>query len=111
MQISLHTQLKPGREGDYETLHKTIPDGLADALAEAGVRDWRIWRDGVHLFHLVDVDDYQAMRRALATDRVNADWQAQVNPLLDLPDDDSGERTVLGLVWSLAEQRDAVPRR
>lgn len=111
MQIALHTQLKPGYEADYEELHRTIPDRLAKALTTAGVSDWRIWRDGVHLFHLVDVDDYQAMRRALADDPVNAEWQAQVNPLLDQPDDYSGDRTVLGFVWSLAKQCEGVPGR
>lgn len=106
MQIALHTQIKPGREADYETLHETVPPHLADALTAAGVRDWRIWRDGVHLFHLVDVDDYQVMRRALADHPANVAWQAQVNPLLDQPDDYSGNDNGIGFVWSLAAQRD-----
>jgi L-rhamnose mutarotase len=47
-QIALHTVLHEGREA----VHDTIPPDIADALAQYGVRDWRIWRDGRHLFHL-----------------------------------------------------------
>lgn len=28
-------------------------------LREHGVHDWRIWRSGRDVFHLVDVEDYQ----------------------------------------------------
>jgi L-rhamnose mutarotase len=103
-EIAVHTVLKLGREGDYESLHGTIPARLAVTLREAGVHDWRIWRAGVHLFHLIDVEDYQGMRRALADDPDNVIWQAQVNPLLDEPDDFSGDDAGITQVWSLAEQ-------
>lgn len=103
-QIALHTVLKPGREPDYEAVHETIPADVADALRQHGVRDWRIWRDGRHLFHLVDVEDYQAMREALRDHPANVRWQATVGPLHEKADDYSGDDEGIRLLWSLAEQ-------
>lgn len=99
--IALHTELRPGRELDYERIHAQIPAELDTALRDAGVRGWRIWRDGTHLFHLVEVDDYAAMRAALADHPVNVAWQAQMDELLAVPDDYSGQDSGLPLVWRL----------
>ncbi|GAB2998106.1 L-rhamnose mutarotase [Amycolatopsis acidiphila] len=103
-QIALHTQLKPGAEPDYEAIHRGIPADVAAALAEHGVRDWRIWRDGRQLFHLIDVEDYRAMRHALREHPANVRWQATVGPLHAQPDDYSGADDGLPLLWSLAGQ-------
>lgn len=99
--VALHTVLKPGREADYDRVHATIPDELDGALKAAGVRDWRIWRDGVHLFHLVECDDYRAMRDFLRDHPANIPWQAQMAELLDVADDYSGDDDGLSQVWSL----------
>lgn len=100
--IALHTRLKPGKEADYDRVHASIPADLDAALREAGVRQWRIWRDGQHLFHLVEVDDYQAMRHALRDHPANVPWQARMAELLDVPDSYAGDDRGLPLVWQLA---------
>jgi L-rhamnose mutarotase len=103
-QIALHTVLEPGRESDYEAVHESIPADVRDALVQHGVTDWRIWRDGQHLFHLIDVADYQAMRHALRDHPANVRWQDTVGPLHERADDYSGDDEGLPLLWSLAEQ-------
>ena len=99
--IALHTRLKAGYEAEYERVHEVIPPDLDAALRAAGVREWRIWRDGRDLFHLVTVEDYKAMRHALRDHPVNVAWQAVVGPLHDTPDDYSGEDDGIRHVWSL----------
>ena len=69
---------------------------MAHALREHGVSDWRIWRDGRHVFHLVEVDDYQAMRAALRDHPANVAWQEPVGPLFDVPDN-YGDADPVGL--------------
>ena len=101
MRIALHTRVKAGKELDYERDHAVIPPELDARLRAAGVSAWTIWRSGQELFHVVEVDDYQAMRRALADDPVNVVWQARMRELLEIEDDYSGEDTGLGRVWSL----------
>ncbi|MFD9829769.1 L-rhamnose mutarotase [Tsukamurella tyrosinosolvens] len=99
--IALHTRLKAGAEAEYDRVHAVIPAELDGALREAGVRSWRIWRDGRDLFHLVEVDDYRAMRRRLADHPANVPWQARMAKLLDVPDDYSGDDRGIPLVWAL----------
>jgi L-rhamnose mutarotase len=104
MEIALHTVLKRGREKDYDTAHEAIPGAVAHKLRAAGVRDWRIWRDGRHVFHLVEVEDYDSMRAALRDDPDNVAWQATVGPLFDQPDSYEGGDSGLAQVWTLADQ-------
>ncbi|WP_284755769.1 L-rhamnose mutarotase [Arthrobacter sp. efr-133-R2A-120] len=99
--IALHTRLKPGAEQDYADAHAGIPAELVAALKEAGVGNWRIWRSGQDLFHLVEVADYRAMRRALADHPANVPWQARMAELLEVQDDYSGNDSGIELVWEL----------
>ncbi|SFR15072.1 L-rhamnose mutarotase [Lentzea waywayandensis] len=99
--VALHTRLREGREADYDRIHASIPLELDGALREAGVRSWRIWRSGRELFHLVEVDDYRAMRAFLAEHPANVPWQAQMAELLEVEDDYSGAEPDVRLVWEL----------
>jgi L-rhamnose mutarotase len=99
--IALHTKLAPGKEGEYEQVHAVIPADLDAALREAGVRSWRIWRDGRDLFHVVEVEDYRQMRHFLRDHPANIPWQARMSELLEVEDDYSGGDMGIGLVWEL----------
>lgn len=98
---TLHTRLQPGREHEYEREHAKIPHELTAALHKAGVREWSIWRSGLELFHVLEVEDYAAMRKQLADHPANITWQARMADLLAVPDDYSGDDTGLPLVWKL----------
>jgi L-rhamnose mutarotase len=99
--VALHTRLKAGREADYEAVHAVVPPELDAALRAAGVQAWRIWRDGQDLFHVVECDDYRAMRDQLREHPANVPWQARMAELLDVSDDYSGTDSGLQLVWEL----------
>lgn len=102
--VTLHTRLHPDALEAYDRLHARVPADLLGALREAGVRDWRIWRDGRDVFHVLEVDDYAAMRDALRDHPANVAWQARVTPLQEVPDDYSGTDSGLSFVWSYADQ-------
>ncbi|GHJ59733.1 hypothetical protein NOK12_22510 [Nocardioides sp. OK12] len=105
--IALHTVLAAGREDDYEEVHGSIPREVAEALRAHGVRDWRIWRDGRDVFHLVDVAtdaDYERMRRALRDLPANRRWQATVGPMFEVADGYDGDDPRIALLWSLGGQ-------
>ena len=99
--IALHTRLKPGAAEAYADAHAAIPTELVEALKDSGVRNWRIWRSGQELFHLVEVDDYSAMRHALASHPVNLEWQARMAGLLEIEDTYAGTDSGIPLVWEL----------
>jgi L-rhamnose mutarotase len=98
---ALHSVLKPGREADYDRVHARVPDELLSALKESGIRDWRIWRSGRNLFHLVECDDFDAALRALADDPRNQRWQAFIGDYVDHFEDPADG---LPLVWQLSAQ-------
>ena len=56
--IALRTRLKPGYEETYDREHASIPAELEAVMRANGVHSWRIFRDGLDLFHFVEVDDY-----------------------------------------------------
>ena len=111
--IALHTVLAEGREQDYENVHASIPGEVAAALRTHGVLDWRIWRDGRHVFHVVEVGtgaDYDRMRAALRDLPANQSWQATVGPMFDVADGYDGDDPRMPLLWSLHEQLGARSR-
>lgn len=99
--IALHTRLKQGRVDEYEAVHAVIPPELDTALRVAGVKSWRIWRDGRDLFHWVEVEDYAAMRASLARSPADRRWQAEVSELLEAQESYTEASDGLALVWEL----------
>jgi L-rhamnose mutarotase len=99
--VALHTKLKAGKEAEYEQVHAVIPADLDIAMRQAGVASWRIWRDGLDLFHVVECEDYRAMRDHLRDHPANLPWQARMAQLLDVEDDYSGDGHGIRLVWEL----------
>ncbi|WP_433515943.1 L-rhamnose mutarotase [Nonomuraea sp. CA-143628] len=97
--IALRTRLKPGFEETYDREHASIPAELETVMRANGVHSWRIFRDGLDLFHFVEVDDYAALQAALKDDPADQAWQVQMNRLLD-GDFDKGAGG-LALVWEM----------
>ncbi|MBL1098650.1 L-rhamnose mutarotase [Streptomyces coffeae] len=110
MRVALHSVLKEGQEAGYEEVHATVPADLLEALRRAGIDNWRIWRSGRHLFHLVDCEDFAAAMTALDSDPVNHRWQEFIGRYVDHFETTDGspaaasERMALGEVWELRAQ-------
>jgi L-rhamnose mutarotase len=97
--LALRTRLKPGCEEVYDREHARIPDELERLMRANGVRSWHIFRDGLDLFHYIEVDDYAALQEALKDDPVDQAWQKRMNALLDGDfDKDAGG---LSPVWEM----------
>lgn len=101
MIVAKRTVLRPGLGPEYDIVHREIPDDLRAALTRAGVRHWRIWRDGDELFHVIDVEDRARMGDILAADPANVAWQRIIGRLLDPDQSRVGDGADLPLVWSL----------
>jgi len=100
-EIALHTVLKPGMERAYGETHANQPPAMTQTLRDAGVADWRIWRSGLHLFHLIEVRDWNAMNLHLAASAVNAEWDKTMSEFLDQPPDWKGAEAGISLVWRI----------
>ncbi|WAA66979.1 L-rhamnose mutarotase [Microbacterium oxydans] len=109
MRIALHSIIVEGAVDDYRSHHARVPDGLRDLFADAGIRDWTIWRSGRDLFHLVECDDFDAAMRIVDASAINDAWQADIGRFVEGfrgPDGDDGF-TPIGQVWALSAQRRA----
>lgn len=102
-EVAFRTTVKAGCEADYDREHEVIPQDLDVALREAGVKSWKIWRDGVDLFHVVVVEDYAHMRAFLEEHPANIPWQEKINQYLAVQDDYSEDSGTIKQVWSLPE--------
>lgn len=91
MNVGLHTRLKPGAEAEYDALHQAVWPEVLEAIGAAGVTKWRIYRDGLDLFHHVECEDYDRAIAELAELEVNQRWQATVAPLMEVAHDYSGD--------------------
>lgn len=98
MIVALHSVLRSGREADYDAVHARIPDDLLEAHRKVGILEWRIWRSGRDLFHLVECADLASAMRDLEHDPANERWQAFIGPYVEL------SATPLPLVWSMRDQ-------
>lgn len=105
MQVALHTTLKPGHEQDYLRDHQTIPVDLVATFGRIGILDWKIWRSGRDLFHLVECDDFAAAMVALETDPANQKWQAFINEhVAGMVSFGDGVGYPMPQVWTLKDQ-------
>jgi L-rhamnose mutarotase len=102
-EFALHTMLKPGMEDAYERAHADQPPEMTETLRAAGVTDWRIWRAGLNLFHLVEVRDIGEMNARLAASEVNATWDHTMSEFLAVAPDWKDHEAGIPLVWQLPE--------
>ncbi|MGN6126872.1 MAG: L-rhamnose mutarotase [Humibacter sp.] len=98
--IAWRTRLLPGQEEAYARTHRRVPESLANALREAGVVEWRIWRDGLTLVHLIETTHGKdEMERRLAQVRPSdPDWDALIATMVD---QDPATMVELPLIWGL----------
>jgi L-rhamnose mutarotase len=98
--VAWRTRLLPGSEQAYSQLHSRIPDAVADGLRSAGVVDWRIWRDGLTLFHVIQTrDGREAMgERMAALGPIDPEWDALIATMVDASE---GSSALLPLVWGI----------
>lgn len=98
--VGWRTRLLPGSEEAYMRTHSRIPDAVAEALRAAGVVDWRIWRDGLTLFHVIETrDGRDAMgERMAAIGPIDPDWDELIATMVDQAEDSGA---LLPLVWGM----------
>jgi L-rhamnose mutarotase len=101
--IALYTRLHPGQEEAYEEFHRLVPDAIVEDLCARGVHEWRIWRRGLDLFHLVIAEDYELFVNTPVTNEVAAGWGALMSEFLAL-NNDFGASNRMTQVWALKDQ-------
>ena len=76
-------EVRPGYEEEYKRRHEEIWPEMVEALKEAGIRNYSIFRHGATLFAYFEYvgDDFSADMARMAADPVTQEWWSHTAPL------------------------------
>ncbi len=74
--VAIFFKLKEGKGDEYERLHANIPIGVSDALTQAGIVNYTIWRQDDMLFAYYEVENKQRAGEILSQNKAYNDWRA-----------------------------------
>lgn len=98
-------QVRPDRLDDYRAAHAAVWPEMLDALGRHGWHNYSLFlRDDGTLFGYVEVDgSFEDALAGMATEDVNARWQAAMAPFFATDDaDGDGERAADTMMEQLA---------
>jgi L-rhamnose mutarotase len=76
-------RVKPDKIDEYIEAHRHVWPELLEALREAGIRNYTIFRAGNEVFGYFEADDLERAARSLAAQEVSARWQDAMAELLE----------------------------
>ncbi len=80
--IGSRFRLLPGRREEYIRRHDELWPEMAQAMREAGIRNYTIWLSGSDLFGYYEADDEEACARALASSPVVKRWNEGMKDII-----------------------------
>ncbi len=69
---------------EYKRRHDEIWPEMLDALRQAGIHNYSIYRQGTTLFAYLECEDFQRMAATLRDDPVNQRWQQYMGPMMTI---------------------------
>jgi L-rhamnose mutarotase len=76
-------RVKPERIDEYVEAHRHVWPEMLQALRDAGIRNYTIFREGRQMFGYFEADDLRHTAEFLAAQEVSARWQDAMAELLD----------------------------
>lgn len=86
--------VRPDRIDDYVRAHAEVWPEMLQALTDAGIRNYSIFRHGTDVFGYFEADDLEQAARQMAAQPVNTRWQDTMAPLLSERVADAGPPTL-----------------
>jgi L-rhamnose mutarotase len=82
-------KVRPDKIDEYIEAHRNVWPEMLDALRDAGIRNYTIFRHGNEMFGYFESDDLEAAGAHMAEQEVNARWQDAMAELLQerVPDE------------------------
>jgi len=76
-------RVKPDRVDEYVLAHREVWPEMLEALKDAGIRNYTIFRAGNEMFGYFEADDLEQAESHLAAQEVSARWQDAMANLLE----------------------------
>jgi L-rhamnose mutarotase len=83
-------RVRPEKIDDYVEAHRAVWPDMLQALKDAGIRNYSIFRDGNQVFGYFEADDLGQAAEHLAAQEVCARWQDAMAALLEERVPDAG---------------------
>lgn len=80
-------EVRPGYEEEYKRRHDEIWPEMVEALKDAGIGNYSIFRHGLKLFGYFETDDLENTIDALGKSEVNARWGESMTPVMKVETD------------------------
>lgn len=77
-------EVRPGYEEEYKRRHDEIWPEMTEALRQAGIRNYNIFRHGLTLFGYFETDDLEATKAALRASEVDRRWGQWMAPIMKI---------------------------
>ncbi|MFN4203397.1 MAG: L-rhamnose mutarotase [Tabrizicola sp.] len=77
-------EVRPGYEDEYRKRHDEIWPEMLDALKQAGIQNYNIFRHGLTLFGYFETDDLEATKASLRTSDVDRRWGEWMAPIMKI---------------------------
>jgi L-rhamnose mutarotase len=95
-------EVRPGYEEEYMRRHQEIWPEMVEALREAGIRNYSIFRHGLTLFGYFETDDIEKTREYLANSETNQRWSEWMDPIMKVDIDPNTDFPyLLPLQWHM----------
>jgi len=82
--------VRPDRVEEYVEAHRSVWPEMLEALRDAGIRNYTIFRSGNEVFGYFESDDLDAAGAYLAEQEVSSRWQDAMAELLERRVPDGG---------------------
>jgi L-rhamnose mutarotase len=92
--VAFVLRVRPDRIDEYVAAHANVWPEMLDALRNAGIRKYSIFRDGNQVFGYFETDDAEASGQYMAAQEVSARWQDAMADLLEERVPDAGPTTL-----------------
>jgi L-rhamnose mutarotase len=81
-QAAFHLVLKPKMGQRYIDLHSPVPPEISQQLGQAGISNFSIFRDGDHIFGVLNYEDESQIKEFLGED-VSPAWTKEIITICD----------------------------
>lgn len=76
--------VRPGYEDEYKKRHDEIWPEMIEALKEAGISNYNIFRHGLTLFGYFETEDLEATKAKLANSAADRKWSEYMGPIMKI---------------------------
>ncbi len=94
MRYAFHLTINKGMEDQYDRRHADVWNDMKDMLKTSGVRNYSIFRDGIHIFGYWECDDLNSTLAHIRSSEANVRWQKYMSDVIATP---PAERTSEGM--------------